>query len=136
MHWIIPNIGVAIYAFSLVAISDTVLTYLLDSYSAVRQVAFMWFRRHFNVFILNQILGDILTSLAFLRNGLSTLITFTCGAWINSLGYQKTILSFGFLALATNLLLLPMIFWGKELRVKSASRYSRMAARQFDPRAI
>ncbi|KIW16556.1 hypothetical protein PV08_03744 [Exophiala spinifera] len=116
MHWIIPNIGVAIFAFSLVAISDNVLTYLLDSYS--------------------EILGDILTSLAFVRNGMSTLITFTCAFWIDSLGYQKTILSFGFLALATNLLLLPMIFWGKKLRIMSAPRYARMAAQQFDPRAI
>jgi hypothetical protein len=133
MHWIIPNIGVAIFAFSLVAISDTVLTYLLDSYSEVRFEPSNLLKARFDI---NQILGDILTSLAFVRNGLSTLITFTCAYWINSLGYQKTILSCGFLALATNLLLLPMIFWGKKLRTMSAARYARMAARQFDPRAI
>ncbi|RDW56396.1 hypothetical protein BP5796_13218 [Coleophoma crateriformis] len=114
MHWIVPCVGLAMNSFSVVAISDTTLTYLVDSYP--------------------EILGDLLVALAFVRNGLSAVAAFCFGPWVAALGYRNTLLSCGFLALATNLLVIPIIIWGKQLRIQSARRYARMAARQFNPR--
>ncbi|RDW59944.1 hypothetical protein BP6252_13031 [Coleophoma cylindrospora] len=81
-----------------------------------------------------EILGDLLVALAFVRNGLSAVAAFCFGPWVAALGYRNTLLSCGFLALATNLLVIPIIIWGKQLRIQSAGRYARMAARQFNPR--
>lgn len=64
------------------------------------------------------------------------MIAFTVGPWVEAIGYKNTFLSTGFLALAVNLILIPMIFWGKKFRVQSASRYARMAEKQFDTRHV
>lgn len=85
---------------------------------------------------LCQILGDALVAVAFVRNALSMSIVFALTPWINALGYRNMFLSAGFFALGFNLLVVPMIIYGKRLRVMCAKRYGELAKMQFDPKGI
>lgn len=81
-----------------------------------------------------QITGDALVSVAFVRNGFASGITYAIAPWIAALGFHDTFTSAGCLALAVALLCVPMIVWGKRFRVRYASRYRYFASQQFDLR--
>jgi len=50
------------------------------------------------------------------------------------MGVWNLFLLTGFLALAVNLLAVPMWWYGKTLRAKCAENYATMSTKQFDPR--
>jgi len=109
-HWIIPCIGVALYGFCQASIQALSLTYLMDSYE--------------------EILGDALIGVAFVRNAVAAGIVFATGPWIANLGLHNTFVSIGCLSLFISLLAVPMIIWGKKLRILCSRRYVAYAKLQ------
>ncbi|RDW57100.1 hypothetical protein BP6252_13846 [Coleophoma cylindrospora] len=114
--WIVPCVGSAFFGFSMIAAGDNALTYLSDSYT--------------------EILGDALVAVAFVRNILATIVVFVLTPWITNLGLHNFITSMGCLSLGINLLVVPMIIYGKRSRIACAGSYAKMQSLQFDPRGI
>jgi hypothetical protein len=81
-------------------------------------------------------LGDSLVAVAFVRNVFATVVVFVLTPWVTALGLHGMFTCIGCLALFLNMLVVPMIIWGKTFRIMCAKRYAEMAERQFDARAI
>ena len=81
-------------------------------------------------------LSDSLVSVAFVRNVFATVVVFGLTPWVTALGLHDMFTCIGCIALFLNMLVVPMIIWGKRFRVMCAKRYAEMAERQFDARAI
>ncbi|RDW80295.1 MFS general substrate transporter-24 [Coleophoma cylindrospora] len=109
-HYIIPCVGVALYGFSQSSIQALSLTYLMDSYE--------------------EILGDALIGVAFVRNAIAAGIVFAVSPWIDNLGFHDCFVSIGCLSLFIMLLAVPMIIWGKKFRVMCKHRYAEYAKMQ------
>ncbi|GME65696.1 MFS transporter [Neofusicoccum parvum] len=105
--WIIPCVGLAFFGLGFTLMADTSLTYAIDCYQ--------------------DIIGDALVGVAFVRNGLATVMVFALTPWVEGLGLQGLFLSVGCLALAINLTTIPIIIWGKTLRQATANRYHLLA---------
>lgn len=73
-----------------------------------------------------QLVGDALVSVAFVRNGLATVIVFALTPWIESVGLYNMFVSAACLATAILLLTVPMIVWGKRARCWTAGRYAEV----------
>ena len=116
MHWIIPCIGIGIFGYGFVGLGHGVLTYLLDGYG--------------------NIAGDALVGVAFVRNICATAIVFAATPWMEALGMYDLFVCVGCLAVFFALLGLPVIIWGRSMRVHGAKRYMKMARLQYDPRAL
>lgn len=95
--------GVALYGFSQASIQALSLTYLMDSYE--------------------EILGDALVGVCFVRNAIAAAIVFAVSPWISGMGMYNTFILLGCIALLVMLLCVPMIIWGKKLRVLCKDRY-------------
>ncbi|KAJ5734461.1 MFS general substrate transporter [Penicillium malachiteum] len=106
MHWIYPSIAGVFFGFGLGSVSDAALTLVIDSY---REIA-----------------GDAFTGIAFLRNAISIGIPFAITPWIKNNGLQNMFVIVGFISLAVNSLMIPMMIWGKPARRALASRYQQM----------
>jgi hypothetical protein len=83
-----------------------------------------------------QILGDSLVAVAFVRNVVATIVAFVLTPWVAALGLHGMFTCVGCIALALDLTVIPMIIWGKKFRILCVRRYAVMAERQFDARAI
>lgn len=79
-------------------------------------------------------MGDALIAGALIRNSFATAMTFAINPWIEALGFHDTFTSVGCLSLAVALFFVPMIIWGKKMRVACAPRYARYATKQFGVR--
>lgn len=114
-HWIVPCIGIALQAFSSAGMSHGMLTYVLDAYPEVT--------------------GDGLVAVTFVRNMISTIVVFASTAWLD-IGFRNCFISIACLAAFFNAGVVGMIIWGKRTRGWSAGRYRRLAARQYNARAV
>ncbi|KAJ6104529.1 hypothetical protein N7523_010849 [Penicillium sp. IBT 18751x] len=103
MHWMYPSVGGAMFGFGLGAISDAVLTLVIDSY--------------------RDITGDAFTGIAFVRNAVSIGIPFAINPWMERNGIQNMFIASGFISLAITGLIIPMVIWGKDSRRKLATKY-------------
>ena len=68
--------------------------------------------------------------ITFVRNVFSVIILFVLTPWTKAMGIQNVAIitaAFCFLIL---LIPIPLILWGKKMRVATAKRYERMALRQ------
>ncbi|CZR67587.1 related to HOL1, putative substrate-H+ antiporter [Phialocephala subalpina] len=106
-HWVVPMAGVALYGFSQASIQALSLTYLMDSYE--------------------EILGDALVGVCFVRNAIAAAIVFAVSPWIVGMGMYSTFVLLGLVALFVMLLCVPMIIWGKKLRILCKHRYATYA---------
>jgi hypothetical protein len=77
-----------------------------------------------------QITGDAFTGIAFLRNAISIGIPFAITPWMLRDGLQNMFIACGFLSLGISLLIVPMIFYGKNSRRGLAARYYRLVEQQ------
>ncbi|BCS27822.1 uncharacterized protein APUU_60870S [Aspergillus puulaauensis] len=108
LHWIWPSIGGALFGFGLGSIGDAALTLVIDSY--------------------RDITGDAFTGVAFLRNAISIGIPFAISPWLARSGAQDMFIACGLISLAVTLTIIPMVLYGKKMRVVTASRYRTMAS--------
>ncbi|KAL4777261.1 major facilitator superfamily domain-containing protein [Aspergillus nidulans var. acristatus] len=79
---------------------------------------------------LARIIGDALVGVAFVRNGLATVFVFALTPWIEASGLINMFIAVACIATAMTLTMVPMIVFGKRLRVWTEVRYRRMAALQ------
>lgn len=80
-----------------------------------------------------------LSGLSFIKHMLTrklSVVVFALTPWVTALGLHGMFTCVGCVALFLNMLVLPMIIWGKKFRIVCAKRYAEMAERQFDARAI
>ncbi|PKX89624.1 putative MFS transporter [Aspergillus novofumigatus IBT 16806] len=101
LHWIWPSIAGALFGFGLGSISDAALTLVIDSYRDV--------------------------SVAFLRNAISIGIPFAISPWLERSGAQDMFIACGFTSLAVTMTIIPMVLYGKKMRMVTAGRYRVMA---------
>ena len=74
-----------------------------------------------------QITGDAFTGISFLRNAISIGTPFAIQPWMMRSGLQNMFITCGFVSLAVSGLTIPMIFYGKRIRMAWAERYRRFA---------
>ncbi|KAH7116303.1 major facilitator superfamily domain-containing protein, partial [Dactylonectria macrodidyma] len=107
MHWIWPSVGSTIFGFGLNGISDVALCVLIDSYQAVT--------------------GEAFIGVAFIRNCFSIAISFALVPWMDAQGTQNMSIVMGVWATAVAFIHVPLLIWGKRIRVKTAGAYELMA---------
>ncbi|KAH1621679.1 hypothetical protein KXX21_007764 [Aspergillus fumigatus] len=100
LHWIWPSIAGGLFGFGLGSIGDAALALVIDSYRDV------W---------------------PFLRNAISIGIPFAISPWLEGSGAQNMFLTCGFVSLAVTLTIIPMVLYGRKMRMLTAARYRVMA---------
>ncbi|KAL4899581.1 hypothetical protein BDW74DRAFT_188977 [Aspergillus multicolor] len=114
--WWSLALGSGIFGFAMFCIGACALTYLADCYQ--------------------EIVGDALVGVAFVRNGLATVFVFALTPWIEASGLINMFIAVACIATAMTLTIIPMILYGKSMRVWTAERYGRMAMLQPGARRI
>lgn len=131
MHWIYPSIGGAFFGFGLGSISNATLTLVIDSYRDVGHFISISLCRRFCLTVRFQLItGDAFTGIAFLRNVVSIGIPFAISPWIKRDGLQNMFIACAFINLGISLLIIPMVFYGKQSRRDLAARYYRLVEQQ------
>ncbi|KAL1875845.1 hypothetical protein Daus18300_003036 [Diaporthe australafricana] len=110
MHWIFPSIGGALFAFGLGAIGDAALTLVIDAYRPLTAEAFV--------------------GIAFVRNAVGIPIPFAITPWLEHSGLSNMFITAGLVSLAISMLFVPLIIWGKKIRMALAPRYYELLERQ------
>ncbi|KAF5010074.1 hypothetical protein FDECE_3740 [Fusarium decemcellulare] len=110
MHWIYPSIGGALFAFGLGANGDITFTFVIDTYRELTAEAFI--------------------GIAFFRNAVSVAVPFALVPWMSSMGLTNMYILSGCIAFGIGSLFVPMIIWGKKIRVALAPRYWRLVEKR------
>jgi hypothetical protein len=135
MHWIYPSVGGGLFAFGLGAIGDAVFTMILDTYEGVSlpdstpQADINETRE--TLTHCSQLAGSCFIVIAFFRNVVSIGIPFAIVPWLNKQGLTNMHIVMACVSLLISLLHIPMILWGKRLRVRYAAWYSELLERQM-----
>lgn len=72
-----------------------------------------------------------MVGVTFIRNAISTIFVFAQTPWISRVGLDWFYVTFGLIVTVTMLGNLPLIYFGKRLRVISADRYHRYAGHAY-----
>lgn len=110
LHWMILAVGFGLFGFTFVLASGVALAYVTDCYQ--------------------EILGDVMIGIVFVRNLFAVVILFSLTPWTNDMGVQNVCVITAAVCFAILLLPIPLLLWGKRIRVATAERYKRMAMRQ------
>ncbi|XP_014552229.1 hypothetical protein COCVIDRAFT_19651 [Bipolaris victoriae FI3] len=110
VHWIAMAVGFGMFGFTFVLASGVALAYVTDCYQ--------------------EILGDIMIGVTFVRNVFSVIILFTLTPWTKAMGIQNVAIITAVFNLVVLLLPIPLIIWGKKFRISTSKRYEAMARRQ------
>ncbi|RDW68165.1 hypothetical protein BP6252_09561 [Coleophoma cylindrospora] len=116
MPWIITCIGGGFIGFGIGGISDISVTYIQDSYK--------------------EILGDGLVGVAFVRNIFGTILVFVISPMISGMGVYNMFVFLGVLSFGISATYIPMLIWGKKMRIKCAAKYAMYAKTQYDYRPL
>jgi hypothetical protein len=68
--------------------------------------------------------------IVFVRNLFAVVILFAVTPWTKDMGLQNVCIMTAVFCFAILLLPIPLIVWGKKIRIATAKRYKRMAMRQ------
>lgn len=96
LHWSVPTIAFGLCSFGGTAVSDSILTYLLDCY--------------------RDIFGQSLTGVVFVQYIPPTALIFASQPWIRAVGIDKVFLICGCISILAFLTLFPMILFGRRVR--------------------
>ncbi|KAI1874387.1 hypothetical protein JX265_004595 [Neoarthrinium moseri] len=110
LHWILPSIGGALFAFGLGSTGEIAFTMLIDSYTKLTAEAFV--------------------GVAFLRNAVSIGIPSAMVPWWTAMGLSNMYIVCGFVSLAIGLLYVPLVIWGKKIRIALTPRYESLIAKK------
>ncbi|KAL4994930.1 major facilitator superfamily domain-containing protein [Aspergillus recurvatus] len=114
--WWSLALGSGAFGFAMFCTGACALTYLADCYQ--------------------EIIGDALVGVAFVRNGLATVFVFALTPWIESTGLINMFIALACIATGMTLTMVPMIVFGKRLRVWTEGRYRRMVVLQPGARRV
>lgn len=67
--------------------------------------------------------AEAFVGIAFLRNAISICIPLTAVTWLTQVGPIYVFVTASMISLFIGLLFIPMIIWGKKIRIALASRY-------------
>ncbi|KAL2826686.1 major facilitator superfamily domain-containing protein [Aspergillus cavernicola] len=112
LHWAILAFAQGLFGFGFITAADVALTYLSDSYP--------------------NILADALIAVVFIRNGLAAIIRFAFTDWLAGMGIENTFILIGMIALASAIIPILLIFYGKRARVRTTEKYRLYARGQHN----
>ncbi|KAL2828962.1 major facilitator superfamily domain-containing protein [Aspergillus cavernicola] len=107
LAWPVIAVGTGLCQFGGSSINIIVLTYITDSY--------------------NDIVGDALVGVTFIRNAVSTAFIFALDPWFNAIGIRNVVISMAVIATFVLSFVAVFLRWGKWFRARTASRYRRYA---------
>ncbi|KAH8760570.1 major facilitator superfamily domain-containing protein [Diaporthe sp. PMI_573] len=110
MHWIYPSIGGAIMAFGLGSIGDIAITVVIDAYK--------------------EMVGEAFTGVTFIRNAVAVVIPFAIDPWMRAMTLTNMFVVCAVVSLLISLLFVPLLIWGKRMRVATAAKYYKMLEQQ------
>ncbi|KAK2066714.1 hypothetical protein P8C59_000505 [Phyllachora maydis] len=110
MHWIFPSIGGACFTFGACAMGDAAFTLVIDAYRPLTAEAFV--------------------GITFLRNAISIPIPFAIAPWRDAMGLTNMFTVAGVLCFAIAMLFVPLIIYGKRIRLAMAPRAARLLEQQ------
>ncbi|KAJ5929038.1 Major facilitator superfamily domain general substrate transporter [Penicillium verhagenii] len=116
VQWSLLAVGFGLFGFAFSAISGIALSYLMDCYQ--------------------DIIGNALVGVIFMRNIISVIVLFVLTPWVNGMGMQNLHILCAFVAFAIYLIPVPLLIWGKQARLWTAASYRKMAEKQVTHRAI
>ncbi|KAM0276604.1 hypothetical protein ACHAQH_006561 [Verticillium albo-atrum] len=106
MHWIYPSIGGAFFAFGLGSNGGIAFTLIIDTYRELTAEAFV--------------------GVAFIRNAGAIGVPSAFVPWMTSMGLSNMFITAGCVAFAVGSLFLPLIIWGKQIRIALTPRFKRL----------
>jgi hypothetical protein len=68
--------------------------------------------------------------IVFVRNLFAVVILFALTPWTTKMGVQNVSIIMAAVCFAILLIPIPLLLWGKKMRIATANRYRRMAMRQ------
>jgi hypothetical protein len=71
-----------------------------------------------------------LVAIVFVRNVVSVLALFVLTPWVEAMGVQDVHIITACICFVVLLLPIPLLIWGKKIRLATAKRYKRMALQQ------
>ncbi|KAJ5400811.1 hypothetical protein N7465_011300 [Penicillium sp. CMV-2018d] len=114
--WAVLTVGFAFFGFSIAAVSGIALSYVMDCYQ--------------------EIIGDALVGVIFMRNIFSVIVLFVLTPWVNKMGLRNLHILCAVVAFVILLIPIPLLIWGKKARIATAPSYMKMAANQLSHRTI
>ncbi|KAK6850987.1 hypothetical protein PG987_000621 [Apiospora arundinis] len=106
MHWIYPSIGGAFFAFGLGSYGDIAFTLVIDTY--------------------RDLVAESFVLVAFFRNAFSICVPVALTPWMTAMGVGYMYVTAGCISLFIGLLHIPLIIYGKRIRVALAPRYDHV----------
>ncbi|KUM64872.1 hypothetical protein ACN42_g2193 [Penicillium freii] len=115
-HWALLTVGFGFFGFSIAAMSGIALSYVMDCYQ--------------------EIIGDALVGVIFMRNIFSVIVLFVLTPWVNKMGLRNLHILCAVVSFVILLIPVPLLIWGKKARIATAPSYMKMAANQLTHRTI
>ncbi|KAM0330846.1 hypothetical protein ACHAQA_003801 [Verticillium albo-atrum] len=112
MHWIYPSIGGAFFAFGLGSNGGITFTLVIDTYRELTAEAFV--------------------GVAFIRNAGAIGIPSAIVPWMTRMGVANMYITGGCIAFAVGCLFIPLLIWGKRIRIALAPRFHRLEQQRMD----
>ncbi|KAG9235562.1 major facilitator superfamily domain-containing protein [Amylocarpus encephaloides] len=106
VHWFGLISATFILSFSISIAIPVSVNYCIDTYQALS--------------------GQALVTIMIIRNTMSFAVSYGITPWLTDLGYQNCFISAAMIALASSLVFLIFVKWGKGMRISSKDRYWRM----------
>ena len=103
--WPAPYVGLGMIGFGWGCAGDLSMAYLMDCYPDM---------------VLEGMVG-----VAVINNSMAAIFTFTASNWIAASGISNTFVAIGVLGCAFQLMVIPMLIWGKTFRRLTARRYRK-----------
>ncbi|RDA92659.1 hypothetical protein CP533_3703 [Ophiocordyceps camponoti-saundersi (nom. inval.)] len=107
MHWIFPSLGTAVFITGFGAISDITFTLVIDAYPDIVPLTFV--------------------AVAFFRNALSIAGPFSITPWMKVMSVSNIFISAAVISFLVHLVAVPVVIWGKRVRIWLAPRYYRLS---------
>lgn len=66
----------------------------------------------------------------FVRNAISVIVMFGLTPWLDGMGIQNTFILLAVVCLALSMIPVPLIVWGKRMRINTSKIYNHYSIRQ------
>ncbi|KAF5486615.1 putative MFS-type transporter [Colletotrichum siamense] len=112
MHWVYPSIGGALFAFGMSSMMDVSFTIVIDTYKAATAESFVF--------------------ITFVRNAATIGVPFAVVPWLNSMSLTNISIICGCVATSICFFFIPLLIWGRGIRVALHARYDKLMAETQD----
>ena len=113
MPWIISAVGCGIFGFAFAALGDIALTYAMDCYKEVMSLSILLPLSITHLRPLEQVIGDALIAVCFIRNAFATIIALCLTDWISGMGLDGVFALSAALAFVLSATSIPLLIWGE-----------------------